>query len=276
MQTDASGSRRSPSIVNLYLQDARRVHGRDITPPKDKIQADSLELADDVRDLVEPHLFYVVQVASEFRSTQVSFEDLLAEGNVGLVEAAHHFDPSHNVKFLTYASWWIRKRILELLNREGKSINLTRYARERHRVVRRAKDELRQKLGREPEHEEIAKVTGMGVEQVRDHSRGSLVVSSLEQPKAGTEILPKDLLMDPNQADPEEQVELRRMRSVVLNELSQLKPRHRMIIENRFGLDGRPAMTFQQLGERLGISRERARQLEREALQRLRRRLARR
>lgn len=228
-----------------------------------------------VGELVEPHLFFVVQVASEFQSRDVPFEDLLAEGNIGLVEAAHRFDPDHGVKFLTYAAWWIRKRILDYLCREGRSVRLTRYARERRRDLRLLEELLEQELGRPPTEEELALRAGLSTEAVAHRNAGDPRVLSLDQEttnEGGVTVL--DRLACSKFPSPEDEVDRSRVRSLVRREVSQLSERQRVIVQNRFGLDGRPAMTFQELGDLLGLSRERARQIEEEALIRLRRRLA--
>lgn len=273
--TSSAGRRSSRRLVSHYLEDARRVQ-REVRPaalppaahegPIDRAR---------VRELVEPHLFFVVQVASEFQSREVPFEDLLAEGNMGLVEAAHRYDPSHEVKFLTYAAWWIRKRILDYLCREGRSVRLTRYARERRRDLRLIEESLRSELGRAPTVEELATRAGLTMELVVHRSGGEPRVLSLDQ-DASTEggLTVLDRLACPRSPSPEDQVDRHRVRTLVRREVALLSERQRVIILNRFGLDGRPAMTFQELGEMLGLSRERARQIEEEAMARLRRRLA--
>jgi len=275
--TPSAGRRSSRRLVSHYLEDARRVQREErpaslsVFPPHEG----PIDRAR-VRELVEPHLFFVVQVASEFQSREVPFEDLLAEGNMGLVEAAHRYDPAHEVKFLTYAAWWIRKRILDYLCREGRSVRLTRYARERRRDLRLIEESLRSELGRPPTVEELALRAGLSLETVVHRSGGEPRVLSLDQDatsEGGLTVL--DRLACPRSPSPEDQVDRHRVRSLVRREVALLSERQRVIILNRFGLDGRPAMTFQELGEMLGLSRERARQIEEEAMVRLRRRLAR-
>ncbi len=273
----SSSKRRAPRrLLAHYLEDARRVQNKERTPPSRPAKRTDGKLdRARVGDLVEPHLFFVVQVASEFQSRDVPFEDLLAEGNIGLVEAAHRFDPGHGVKFLTYAAWWIRKRILDYLCREGRSVRLTRYARERRRDLRLLEESLRQELGRPPTEEELALRSGLSTEVVAHRNVGDPRVLSLDQEttnEGGVTVL--DRLACSKFPSPEDEAERHRVRSLVRREVGQLSERQRVIVQNRFGLDGRPAMTFQELGNLLGLSRERARQIEEEALVRLRRRLA--
>lgn len=274
--TPSAGHRSSRRLVSHYLEDARRVQReeRSATRHPIPVHVGPVDRAR-VRELVEPHLFFVVQVASEFHSREVPFEDLLAEGNMGLVEAAHRYDPAHEVKFLTYAAWWIRKRILDYLCREGRSVRLTRYARERRRDLRLIEESLRAELGRPPSIEELATRAGLSTEMVAHRSSGEPRVLSLDQDavsEGGLTVL--DRLACSRSPSPEDEADRHRVRSLVRREVALLSERQRVIIENRFGLDGRPAMTFQELGQMLGLSRERARQIEEEAMARLRRRLA--
>lgn len=289
-----SERRTSRRAVARYLEDARRIHqriqgaredaaaatndddGDDVahTPAAPAAELAAERLPEQIRKLVEPHLFYVVQVAGEFHSKDIPFEDLLAEGNMGLVEAAHRFDPGHNVKFLTYASWWIRKRILDFLAKEGQPVHLTRYAREQRRDLRFYQESLRKDLGREPTAEELAKASGLPVRKVREHVSGALKVCSLDQAvHPNSELTLGETLQDDAQLSPEDHAGRDSARRLMLRELSRLPERERTIIANRFGFDGRRAMTFHELGNLLGVSRERARQIEREAINRLRRRL---
>lgn len=229
-----------------------------------------------LKKLVEPHLFYVFQVAREFQGRDVPFEELLAEGNIGLVEAARRYDASHETKFLTYASWWIRKRILDYLAREARCVRLTRYARDRRRSLKAIEDKLRSDLGRDPSTEELAEASGLKPRTVRDIGAGTVRVFSLDQPRNGSEFGPSltDSLADVRAASPFEAIEQRSARDQVRRELSRLPERERFVLESRFGLDGRQPMTFEEIGRVFGVSRERARQIEQEALRKLRRRMA--
>ena len=291
--SEASGQQHARRVLSQYLDDARRVtkareNGFGAQPVKDSVAEDDrkrpthlpngTELLSSRRisELVEPHLFYVVQVASEFQSREIPIEDLLAEGNIGLVEAAHRYNPEHEVKFLTYASWWIRKRILEYLSREGKSVRLTRYARERRRDMRSTIEELRTALGREPSLEEISAKTGLDMQTILRRTASNPKVLSLEhvvRPESGVTL--GETLPDNAENSLEDIIQRNRMSGSVRREVARLPKRERTIIENRFGLDGSDAKTFEELGSILGLSRERTRQIEREALTRLRRRLTR-
>jgi RNA polymerase primary sigma factor len=233
--------------------------------------------ADEVRHLVEPHLFFVHQVAREFSGRGVPFEDLLAEGHIGLVEAAHKFDTAHNVKFLTYAAWWIRKRILDFVTRENKTVRLTRYARDQRRDLRKVESRLRAALVRDPTTEELALATGLDPGKVQDLATACAIkVCSIDMVGPGDMKPLADSLVDETVQPQDEKFEKRRLTELLRAEIAALPRRERTIIESRFGLDGAMTHTFQELGDIVGVSRERARQIEHEALRRLRRRVARR
>jgi len=279
MRQQRADTGRTDRLINVFIRDARRVFANTARGTGARASArppdtDNDEQSERIRELVEPHLFYVVQVAGSLSSRTVPFEDLLAAGNVGLVEAAHRFDPSQKVKFLTYASWWIRKRMLDLVTRDGRSIRLTRYARERRQIVDRTRSRLRQELGREPETEEIATATGLDPKDVASAAGDRLVVLSLERDRETLRDEVKEgSLVDWRSSSPEEQVEREELRRALQVELQRLPRRQRQLLERRFGLNGASSLTFQELGERLGLSRERVRQIERDTLASLRRRL---
>lgn len=274
--THREGYRHARRLVDVFLQEVRRSTAQ----TKSEIKKKPMPLGRShsevrLKELIEPHLFYVVQLAGEYQVHGIAFEDLLAEGNMGLVEAAHRFDPKQNVKFLTYASWWIRKRILEFLAREGQAVRLTRYARERRKELRETQEELRRSLGREPSPDELASASGLRLETVLATNDLRLQVFSLDQQvSADSPLSLSDTIPDNRAPDPAASIQLSRARRVVHREVARLPQRERMIIESRFGLRGTEPMTFDELGSQLGVSRERARQIEREALLRLRRRLA--
>jgi RNA polymerase primary sigma factor len=138
----------------MYVADARSVQH----PDKAASTSD--------HDLVESHLFYVIQVAREYRNLGIPIEDLLSEGNLGLIEAASRFDRTRGVKFISYATWWIRKRICDLAARQASLVRIPKYKQERLRRLRSAERELRSTLGRTPTTEEIARSSGLPPDEV--------------------------------------------------------------------------------------------------------------
>ena len=277
-----SGSE-SRQHVALFLEEARRLlelHGGPGTSGKrndgkDRSKKKRASQTDIARQLVEANIFYVVQMAGEFRSRKIPFEELLAEGVLGLVEAARRFDPDRDVKFLSYATWWIRKRMLEYINRESSAVRLTRHAREKRRVLLDLEDSLRRDLGRDPTIEEVAQEAGLDPDVVRRQKDLSPMVFSLDHVERPDAYETLRLAVDPrDHPSPEEIVAERLACRRLRRELARLPQRERTILEHRFGMNGREPMTFSSLGRLLGMSRERVRQIEKEALARLRRRLA--
>lgn len=263
-------------LIDQYVREARQLQAEAHAAPAPPRQR-SRPSRDPrwVRELVEPHLFYVLEVAGALQGRGVPLEDLLAEGNIGLVEAAHRFDPRRQVKFLTYASWWIRKRILAFLARESGAVRLTRHARDLRRGLLALRDELRTNLQREPTLDELAASSGMAPDTVRRHVGAALKVYSLDATPFATTRRPlSELLADGSVGQPEEAIERQRLNRIVRREVARLPERERIVIECRFGMAGRSPLTFEELGDLLGVSRERARQLEHAALGRLRRRIS--
>ena len=232
-----------------------------------------------IDELVRANLRFVVYHAKGFHSPNVPFIDLINEGNIGLIQAARRFDASRNVKFITYAVWWVRQAITHALAEQASTIRIPhKQATHQFRAVR-ARDELQRELGREPTHEEIAERTGLEpatVETLLSVTRNaeslSQGVGSDEQERTLEDVLEQTMV---SSADDDM---LRRASAEQAREiLGELKPKERAVLCRRFGIpeDGsegeREPMTLQEIGLELELSRERVRQIEAQALQRLRR-----
>ncbi len=234
---------------------------------------------DAIDELVRANLRFVVYHAKGFHSANVPFIDLINEGNIGLIQAARRFDANRNVKFITYAVWWVRQAISHALAEQAGTIRIPhKQATHQFRAVR-ARDELQRELGREPTHEEIAERTGLEpatVEMLLSVTRNaeslSQGVGSDEQERTLEDVLEQTMV---SSADDDM---LRRASAEQAREiLGDLKPKERAVLCRRFGIpeDGsegeREPMTLQEIGLELDLSRERVRQIEAQALQRLRR-----
>ena len=223
---------------------------------------------------IEGALAYVPSVARRFMACGVSFDELLAAGNLGLVQAALRFDPLRNVKFVTYADWWIRKAILKTIQEQSGPVRLPRYRLEQLRDLHEARARLMHDTGREPETEELAVATGRSpgeVDLLLGIGRRGV---SLEQSANPNEPRPLGrLLADDLDKGPQRtlirQDSLRHLRLL----MGRLGRRERRVLQLRYGLNGHAAMTLREAGETLGISRERVRQIESRALRRLRDRI---
>jgi RNA polymerase primary sigma factor len=219
--------------------------------------------------MVERNLGLVLWVARSYRDADVPFADLVQEGTVGLLRAAARFDHRRGVKFSTYAVWWIRRSVRDAIS--GSSvIRIPAEARRHQAAVRRAEAELDRRAQRSHSDAEIAEHTGLSVTSVRSARGAAHVTASLDAP-IGTGATPAVAqLADHRVADPADAVIAREDRGEVAALLRLLPGRHREVVSRRYGLNGRGVQTHGEIGAWLGVGEERSRQLEREALNRLR------
>lgn len=232
------------------------------------IQAGSRSALD---QLVKSNLSFVAKVASEYRNLGIPFEDLLSEGNLGLIEAANRFDPDKNNKFISYAIWWIRKAILKALCEKAHVVRMPYSQIKKFKEIRRAEQELQRDLGRAPDREEISfhlskclsKIDRVLQYGVHETSLDIGVGEEQETPLAevladGRTVSPEDRLLDAEANDG-------------LGEAyCELNEQQQTVIAYRFGVLGDRPLTLQETGELIGVSRERVRQIENQAKERIR------
>src|SRR5881397_3271518 len=227
-------------------------------------------------DLVKCNLSFVVKIASEYKNMGLPFEDLLNEGNIGLIEAAHHFDHNRGTKFITYAIWWIRKSILRALSQHSNLVRVPNYQLKKVRNVRATERALARELGRSPDREEISRELQSTIAKIDEILQIRLRELSLED-KVGrdkdTSIA--DYLVDSGSVNPEEELLREESQSLIRIALKDLNDQEQTVIINRFGLEGGKTFTLKQIGEKLGISRERVRQIEFQAKKRLKKLISR-
>jgi RNA polymerase primary sigma factor len=219
--------------------------------------------------MITSNLRLVIHVARGYRGQGLPFHDLIQEGIVGLIRAAEKFDWRKGFKFSTYATLWIRQAIQRGLANTGRAIRLPAHVGQRERKVARAERDLTVRLGREPTIEELAEAVELEPEEVADVRTLSDVVASLDQPVGdGSETAFGDLMAS-QIAGPEEQAVEESVSSEIETALSVLHERERDVLELRYGLRGGAALSLRDAGKQLGISAERTRQLEEQALKRL-------
>jgi RNA polymerase sigma factor (sigma-70 family) len=226
--------------------------------------------------LIEANLSYVVKVASEYRGLGIPFEDLVNEGNLGLVLAAKRYDPRRGNKFITYAIWWIRKSILRAVSDQSRVVRLPGSFRRHIREAGEIRESLRRTLGREPEDEEIAVRMTRGRRTGRIPMCGPMELSLDESSGDDGGRTMHDRLADERSSTPEEEILVREAESVIEEAMNRLDDKERAVIRYRFGFGGERPLKLRQVGERMGISGERVRQIEVQAKNRLRRYLSRR
>jgi RNA polymerase primary sigma factor len=219
---------------------------------------------------IEHNLKLVVAIAKDYRNLGLSFPDLIQEGNLGLIRAVEKFDHRRGFKFSTYAVWWIRQALVRAIQNHSRTIRLPSHVHDRLQRSQRIKAELTGKLGREPTPAELAPALGTDTDSLEALDRLSREAISLESSVAGTERRLEDFVGDAQALLPDGGIDDDRMRMGVGSLIGNLTDREQLILRLRYGLSGEEEHTLEQIGQSLGLSRERVRQLEARALRKLR------
>ncbi|MEZ4404551.1 MAG: sigma-70 family RNA polymerase sigma factor [Kofleriaceae bacterium] len=240
----------------------------------------SARAAHDARNgFVKANLRLVVSIARRFNHGRMSLADLVQEGNLGLIKAVERYDYRRGFRFSTYASWWIRHAISRALADKGREIRLPVHMIDAHHRLTKARRELSSKLGRNPSVEELAATTGMPIDKVENMRRWVLEQSvSLDRPVGDEEGRSlAEVLEDPERdgVSPTADLEMDALTSEVRSILGELRPIEADILRQRFGLETEQELTLKQIGEKYNLSRERIRQLQEQALTKMRRALQR-
>jgi RNA polymerase primary sigma factor len=266
-----SGSAEERSALDQYLREVSR---HELLTPEEEYDLGSRAREGDedaIQRLVRANLRFVISVAKKYQNRGVSLIDLIQEGNVGLVTAARKFDVDQGVKFISYAVWWIRQAILAALANQGRAVRVPLNRASDLARIFRERERLKQELGRDPSIEEVAGAASLTPEIVTSLQTLNAAEIRLDAPIGDSDDsqLVERFMSDEAQ-EPEEAVEERLLAEQIDRALDTLTPRDARVVRLYFGLDGGREHTLEEIGNMLGVTRERVRQLRDRALKRLR------
>lgn len=260
--------------IGLYLREISKVPL--LTPEEEvKLAAQIKRGNKKAREkMIKANLRLVVKIAHDFGNYGLPLLDLISEGNIGLMKAVERFDPKKGGKLSTYASWWIKQSIKRALANQSKTIRLPVHLVDKIGKIRRVSAQMTEELGREPADEELAEELGLSVAKVAHLKSVGVRPASLDaRINADDETPFGDLVSDERAEDPFAALRDKDLRGEVGDLLDALDMRERMIIAFRFGLGGGRERTLEEVGTKFGVTRERIRQLQNIALQKMRKAL---
>lgn len=222
-----------------------------------------------LRQLIEANLRFVVSYVKKYRGMGLNLHDLINEGNLGLIEAAKRFDPKRNVKFISYAVWWIRQAIIHALTQYSRIYHIPQKVSDQISEMKRVAAQLKKELGREPTREEIAKRMGITREDIEDMEILAEKKISLSDKYFNEDVEVGDKIKDTLSPSVEYQIIKNSVQEQIRQLLEELDEKEALVLKLRFGLDDDQPRTLQEIGNILNLTRERIRQIEQKAMRKL-------
>src|SRR5213079_2795194 len=256
--------------LQLFLNEAGRY--KLLTAAEEVELAKRIERGDkEAKDLmINSNLRLVVSIAKKYQGHGISLLDLIQEGIIGLIRAVEKFDWRRGYKFSTYATWWIRQAVQRGVANKSRTIRIPVHIAEREQKISRAERELAPKLGRQPTEKEVAKHARLPEKHVQDVRKAARAVTSLDRPIGSENEAALGDLFASEQGMPEEEIGVSLEQDVLRRAVAQLPDREREVVKLRYGLNGdRDPASLEAIGRQLGLTRERVRQIEANALEKL-------
>ena len=267
------GWEESPDATQMYLKE---IGFAPLLTADEEKHFSRLALAGDEagrRRMIESNLRLVVKISRRYLNRGLALLDLIEEGNLGLIHAVEKFDPERGFRFSTYATWWIRQTIERAIMNQTRTIRLPVHVVKELNLYLRAARELSQKLDHEPTPEEIAQLIDKPVDDVRRMLKLNERVDSIDAQRNPADRHTLETVPDENAPDPASQVQRSDLMAKLEDLISEMSSKHQEVLARRFGLRGYQTATLEEVGSEIGLTRERVRQIQVEALNRLRRAL---
>jgi len=259
------------SAIKLYLREIGQV--KLLTPDEEIELAARIKKGDKKarEHMIKANLRLVVKIARDYEGIGLPLLDLISEGNIGLMKAVERFDPKKGGKLSTYGSWWIKQSIKRALANQSKTIRLPVHLVDKISKMRRTAMKLQEELGREPTDEELGEELGMSARRVGQMRLASVRPASLDAPIGDDDSTNfSEIVQDENADTPYESLEDKTVTGMLQEMVTKLDEREATILRFRFGLDGGPERTLEEVGVKFGVTRERVRQIQNIALRKLR------